>query len=137
MENDTISRQAAIDAILGQPPEVHYPSWYAEQIKALPSAQPEITHEQAIDHLEKSGWMQSHDKQMYEMGLKEQLANDSGSYDALLPSTQPEIIRCKDCKWWKKQKYSLQGRCELLQIYPTGAWYCGTAQRRGGQNESD
>ena len=36
---DTISRQAAIDAIMGQPPEPHYPSWYAEQIKALPSAQ--------------------------------------------------------------------------------------------------
>lgn len=36
----TISRQAAIDTILGQPLELHYPSWYAEQIKALPSAQP-------------------------------------------------------------------------------------------------
>lgn len=37
----TIYRQAAIDAILGQPPEAHYPDWYAEQIKSLPSAQPE------------------------------------------------------------------------------------------------
>ena len=40
--SDLISRQAAIDAIMGQPPEPHYPSWYAEQIKNLPSAQPEI-----------------------------------------------------------------------------------------------
>lgn len=40
MNNDSISRQAAIDMIMGQPPEPHYPSWYAEQIKALPSAQP-------------------------------------------------------------------------------------------------
>ena len=39
---DTISRQAAINKILGQPPEPHYPSWYAEQIKELPSAQPDI-----------------------------------------------------------------------------------------------
>ena len=39
--DDLISRQTAIDAIMGQPPEPHYPSWYAEQIKALPSAQPE------------------------------------------------------------------------------------------------
>jgi len=39
--NDLISRQEAIDAIMGQPTETHYPSWYAEQIKALPSAQPE------------------------------------------------------------------------------------------------
>lgn len=41
-ENDCISRQAVIDAIMAQPPESHYPSWYAEQIKNLPSAQPEI-----------------------------------------------------------------------------------------------
>ena len=59
-------------------------------IDELPSAQPEITDEQAIGHLQASGWMQSHDKQMYEMGLKEGLADDSDSYDALLPSSQPE-----------------------------------------------
>ena len=51
-------------------------------------------------------------------------------YCKILPSAQPEIIRCKDCEWWKKQKDSLQGRCELMQMYPTGAWYCGNAQRR-------
>ena len=39
-ENDLISRQAAINKILGQPPEPHYPSWYAEQIKELPPAEP-------------------------------------------------------------------------------------------------
>lgn len=78
---DNISRQAAIEKILGQPPEPHYPSWYAEQIKELPTA-------------------------------------------------QLEIIRCKDCEWWKKQKDSLQGRCELMRMYPTGAWYCGNARRR-------
>jgi hypothetical protein len=59
-------------------------------VKSLPSVQPEITDEQAIWHLQASGWMQSHDKQMYEMGLKEGLADDSDSYDALLPSSQPE-----------------------------------------------
>ena len=37
---DSISRQAAIEKILGQPPEPHYPSWYAEQIKELPPAEP-------------------------------------------------------------------------------------------------
>ena len=47
-----------------------------------------------------------------------------------LPSAQPEIIQCEDCEWWEKQKDSLQGRCELMQMYPTGAWYCGNAQRR-------
>lgn len=40
--DDLISRQAAIHAILGQPPEPHYPSWYAEQIKELPSVDNEV-----------------------------------------------------------------------------------------------
>lgn len=63
-----------------------------KRVAPLPSVQPEITDEQAIDHLQKSGWMQNHDRQMYEAGLKEKLADDSGSYDALLPSAQPEQI---------------------------------------------
>ena len=46
---DCISRQAAIMKILGQPPELHYPSWYAEQIKELPSAQPEVKQISYID----------------------------------------------------------------------------------------
>ena len=40
--NDLISRQAAIDAIMGEPTDAHYPSWYAAQIEKLPAAQPEI-----------------------------------------------------------------------------------------------
>ena len=48
-----------------------------------------------------------------------------------VPTAQPgEIIRCKDCDWWEKQEDSLQGRCALMQMYPTGAWYCGNARRR-------
>ena len=43
---------------------------------------------------------------------------------------QPEIIRCKDCDWWTKQEDSVQGRCELMQMYPAGGWYCGNARRR-------
>ena len=39
--SDVVRRQDAIDAIMGQPPEPHYPSWYAEQIEKLPSAQQE------------------------------------------------------------------------------------------------
>ena len=39
--SDLIDRQAAIDTMMGQPPEPHYPSWYAAQIEKLPAAQPE------------------------------------------------------------------------------------------------
>ena len=42
-ESDLISRQAALDAIMGQPPEPHYPSWYAAQIEKLPAVQPDHT----------------------------------------------------------------------------------------------
>ena len=47
-----------------------------------------------------------------------------------LPPIQPEIVRCKDCDWWTKHEDSLQGRCALLQMYPTGEWFCGNARRR-------
>ena len=43
MKDDSISRQAAIDAIRGEPTDAHYPSWYAERLEQLPSAQPERT----------------------------------------------------------------------------------------------
>ena len=36
--DDYISRETAIAEIMGQPPDAHYPSWYAEQIKKLPAA---------------------------------------------------------------------------------------------------
>ena len=57
-------------------------------IESLPSVQPEpseITDEQAILHLQSTGWMQNHDREIYESGLKEQLADDSESYDSLIP----------------------------------------------------
>ena len=39
--SDLISRQQAIDAIMGEYPDAHYPDWYAIKIMALSSAQPE------------------------------------------------------------------------------------------------
>lgn len=41
MQKDLISKQEAIDIIMGQPPEPHYPSWYAAQIEGLPPARSE------------------------------------------------------------------------------------------------
>ena len=39
---DCVSRQAAIDSIMEEPSEARHPAYYAEKIKQLPSAQPEI-----------------------------------------------------------------------------------------------
>ena len=51
-------------------------------------------------------------------------------YERGKADAQPDIVRCKDCDWWTKQEDSLQGRCALLQMYPTGGWFCGSARRR-------
>jgi len=96
--DDLISRQAAIDvadAVWSVTGDKNVAKVW-DQIKDLPSARPEITDEQAILHLQTSGWMQTHDKEMFEMGLREKLADDSDSYDALLPSAQPERT-CVNC----------------------------------------
>jgi hypothetical protein len=58
MENtsDLISRKAAIDTIMSQPPEPHYPSWYAEQIKALPPVQRDFDLAEKIDKAYDDGY---------------------------------------------------------------------------------
>ena len=33
-----IEREAAIEAIMSEPPDVHYPQYYAEKIKSIPAA---------------------------------------------------------------------------------------------------
>lgn len=40
------------------------------------------------------------------------------------------VVLCRDCSWWTKQKASLQGRCALLGISPTGAWFCANGQKK-------
>jgi hypothetical protein len=55
--DDLIRRQVAIDTILGQPPEPHYPSWYAEQIKELPPAEPQIIRCKDCKHWIPYDWM--------------------------------------------------------------------------------
>lgn len=45
--SDLIDRQVAIDAIMGEYPDAHYPDWYASKIRALPSAQPELIAQDA------------------------------------------------------------------------------------------
>ena len=102
-EDDLISRQAAIDA-MGKA------KWAKERLMELPSAQPTGAplHDSGTDYAH--GFADG-----YKQGLKD---------------AQPEIIRCKDCDWWTKQEDSVQGRCELMQMYPTGGWYCGNARRR-------
>lgn len=55
MQKDLISRQMAVDTIMGQPPEPHYPAWYAAQIEKPPAAQPEIIQCKDCKHRDKYG----------------------------------------------------------------------------------
>ena len=36
--DEYIKRESAIEAIMSDPPDAHYQSWYAEKIKAIPGA---------------------------------------------------------------------------------------------------
>lgn len=60
-----------------------------------------------------------------------------------LPSIQPEIVRCKDCKWWDKSEDSPFGYCMAMKhgYYSTnweisihrrykGDFYCADGERR-------
>lgn len=62
---------------------------------------------------------------------------------AKLPSAQPEIIRCKDCRWWDKYGNYDNGYCMAakhgywsehweIRIRRTykGDFYCADAERR-------
>lgn len=55
-----------------------------EELKAYP-----IREDEAIKYLQETGWMDQHDKEMFDKGLNVQLADDSHSYDSLIPE-QPE-----------------------------------------------
>lgn len=50
--NDLISRQSAIDAIMCEPTDAHYPSWYAERLKQLPPAQKWIPCSERLPYAE-------------------------------------------------------------------------------------
>ena len=36
--DEYIDREAAIATIMSEPPDAHYPQWYADKIKAIPAA---------------------------------------------------------------------------------------------------
>lgn len=42
-----------------------------------------------------------------------------------------EVVRCGNCRWWKRRPNSAQGRCELGGFYPTSMWYCANGE--GGE----
>lgn len=111
--SDLISRQTAVEKLnnIVDKDGFRDSSGYVRKslvrfmLNNLPSAQPEITDEQAILHLQSTGWMQNHDQEMYMRGIRERLADDSESYDSLIPAERKvgkwiidgHHIRCSSC----------------------------------------
>ena len=134
---ELIGKQIAIETILGQPPELHYPSWYAAQIEKLPPAPPEYLAEQAgilvtdadtisrakaID-ICRAPHMRNADCSDFEMAIM------------MLPPAQPErIIHCKDCKHWIPYDWMFSEVWQSRNIndYPEdeiGCNYCDMAMK--------
>ena len=139
---ELIGKQIAIETILGQPPELHYPSWYAAQIEKLPPAPPEYLAEQAgilvtdsdtisrqaaIDGkicIRRSNGVEIYDDYVVPVEYLEQL-----------PPAQPErIIHCKDCKHWIPYDWMFSEVWQSRNIndYPEdeiGCNYCDMAMK--------
>lgn len=114
-EKDLISRQAAIDA-----PE-----------KFIKDCNPEhfVGHQKFIEYMDNAeigsfgNWQFANG---FNMGL-------TAAEVAIkkLPSAQPEIIRCKDCKWWSNDEYRECSSPNHAKIWNTPrGFYCGFAERR-------
>lgn len=99
-DNDLISRQAAIDALISEGRNVD--SRYLESER--------IIHE-----------------------------SDAVEAIAMMPSAQPEIIRCKDCEHWDtswQNDYAPNYHyCPLVDGTRRDDFYCADAERRGEQDE--
>lgn len=105
--SDLIDRQAAIDAI--DVKNVHKGIISALQsiIRELPSAQPVARDTNVLSNDTIS--RQAAVEELYKM-LHDCFWADDEELDAVittlneLPSAQPEIIRCKDCKWYNDRE---------------------------------
>lgn len=122
---DCISRQAAIDDLRGKDPSQIWDTADVEVwINELPSAQPSgkdpIEREAVVDIL--------HDAMQGCSESEEDLIGDIVSKVDLLPSAQPEIIRCEDCKYWREHKYTPY--CGFNAIYTKADDFCSRAERR-------
>lgn len=91
-----------------------------------------ISRQEAIEALEREktyctafreGYTQTNVFEKYNAGL-------SDGIKALknLPSAQPEIIRCKECKHWLDIDDGRQKHRMCADIY--GDWFCADAERR-------
>lgn len=156
--DDLISRRAAYEALTAyyhHTTDMQHAALY-DALNRVPSAQPEkrtentrkthgvfldvIDRQAAIDALS-DGALVNYQAAGHNNGLVKAIDIIKG-----LPSAQPEIVRCKDCRWWDKSEDSPFGYCMAIKhgymsehweigIYRRykGDFYCADAERRTGR----
>lgn len=130
---DLINRQAAIDALdrfsLGETDAVKLAFRMGDYLKRLPSAQPERLTDDDFETI-----------RIHLSAYKERLCNqhrweEAEEYQRIIDrfmtfaSAQPEIIRCRDCRWHEDQNDST-GWLPCMAILTPDEFYCGYAERR-------
>ena len=87
-----------------------------------------INRQQAIDEIDE--WI----KAFRENGHKESAADACLIQDGIiqLPSAQPEIIRCKDCRWGRKVCGNIECFVDanVPPEYHGYEWFCPNGERR-------
>lgn len=132
-EDDTISRQAAIDAIIKADYEftgiLSEPRarMFEQTINALPPAQPDNQIKLCDScYYSYPDCPSKNDDVIFGNGI----GNDNiCACNKYKPSVQPEIIRCRDCRWRKDQSGSTAWLpCRAIET--PSDFYCGRAERR-------
>lgn len=162
--SDLISREQAIDAFTCTDELIvsgsanaqnvtNYINKVIGKIKALPSVQSKneermeksaqyvpnddfISRKRAIDAIE-AVFPVDPMKSEYAQGIACGAAL-SKTYIEQLPSAQPEIVRCKGCKFWREHKYAKYAKetkryipfCGLNAIYTNSDDFCSKGERR-------
>lgn len=77
--------------------------------------------------LEKDGWTMHRIVQVDKETMSYQTKKPTD-----FPAIEPEIVRCKDCKYWKDEFEKNKSSCWLpcMNMATHRNWFCGSAERR-------
>ena len=103
-----------------------------------------ISRQAAIEHLKKRLYGTALNNVTEHPYYEEMADNRVSVWLKEVPSAQPEIVRCKECKWWDKKDGSPVGYCHAAKHgYYSGHWeieiyrtykedfYCADGEREG------
>ena len=46
---------------------------------------------------------------------------------------QPEVVRCKDCKYWHETIYDTPKWMPCMSVQTSGNWFCADGERKEGR----